>query len=76
MTAMRLPAAGNLWRTQSYYPWTARRNGGMLASLKVGFDEGGGERLSRSYAYNSFGDLTALTEGTDSSPSPTTGWVG
>ena len=30
------------------------------------FDEGGGERLSRGYAYNSFGDLTALTEGTDS----------
>ena len=66
MTAMRFPAGGNLWRTQSYYPWTARRNGGMLASLKVGFDEGGGERLSRGYAYNSFGDLTALTEGTDS----------
>ena len=66
MTAMRFPAGGNLWRTQSYYPWTARRNGGMLASLKVGFDEGGGERLSRGYAYNSFGDLSALTEGTDS----------
>ncbi len=66
MTALRLPAAGNLWRTQSYYPWTMRRNGGMLESLKVGLSEGGGERLSRSYAYNSFGDITALTEETTS----------
>ena len=30
----------------------------MLASLKVG--------LSRGYAYNSFGDITSLTEGTTS----------
>ena len=28
--------------------------------------EGGGERLSRSYAYNSFGDISALTEETTS----------
>ena len=66
MTALRLPAAGGLWRTQSYYPWTVRRNGGMLESLKVGLSEGGAERLSRSYAYNSFGDITALTEETTS----------
>ena len=66
MTALRLPAAGNLWRTQSYYPWTVKRNGGMLESLKVGLSEGGGERLSRGYAYNSFGDITALTEDTTS----------
>ena len=66
MTALRLPAAGGLWRTQSYYPWTVKRNGGMLESLKVGLSEGGGERLSRSYAYNSFGDITALTEETTS----------
>ena len=38
----------------------------MLESLKVGLSEGGGERLSRSYAYNQFGDITALTEGTTS----------
>ena len=66
MTALRLPAAGGLWRTQSYYPWTVKRNGGMLESLKVGLSEGGGERLSRGYAYNSFGDITALTEETTS----------
>ena len=66
MTALRLPAAGNLWRTQSFYPWTVKRNGGMLESLKVGLSEGGGERLSRGYAYNSFGDITALTEETTS----------
>ncbi len=66
MTAMRLPAAGGLWRTQSYYPWMEPRNGGMLASLKVGLSEGGGERLSRGYAYNSFGDITSLTEDTTS----------
>ena len=66
MTALRLPAAGGLWRTQSYYPWRVKRNGGMLASLKVGLSEGDGERLSRSYAYNQFGDITALTEGTTS----------
>ena len=42
------------------------RSGGMLESLKVGLSEGGGERLSRSYAYNSFGDITALTEDTTS----------
>ena len=66
MTALRLPAAGNLWRTQSYYPWTVKRNGGMLESLKVGLSEGGAERLSRSYAYNSFGDVSALTEDTTS----------
>ncbi len=66
MTALRFPAGGNLWRTQSYYPWTAKRNGGMLESLKVGLSEGGGERLSRGYAYNSFGDITSLTEGTTS----------
>ena len=66
MTAMRLPAAGGLWRTQSYHPWMEPRSGGMLASLKVGLSEGGDERLSRSYAYNSFGDITALTEGTTS----------
>ena len=53
---------GNLWRTQRYYPWTAKRNGGMLESLKVGLSEGAGERLDRSYAYNEFGDMTALTE--------------
>ena len=66
MTALRLPVAGNLWRTQSYYPWTVKRNGGMLESLKVGLSEGGAEQLSRSYAYNSFGDITALTEETTS----------
>ena len=38
----------------------------MLESLKVGFDEGTGERLSRGRAYNSFGDITTLTEGTTS----------
>ena len=65
MTALRLPAAGNLWRTQSYYPWTVKRNGGMLESLKVGLSEGGGERLSRSYAYNSFGDITRSYRGYD-----------
>ena len=64
--SMRFPAGGNLWRTQRYYPWSARRNRGMLAGLKVGYDEGTDERLSRAYAYNSFGDITALTEGADS----------
>ena len=43
-----------------------RRNGGMLQSLKVSLSEGGSERLNRSYAYNSFGDLSALTEDTTS----------
>ena len=38
----------------------------MLAGLKFGVSEGGGERLSRAYAYNSFGGITALTEGADS----------
>ncbi len=66
MTALRFPAGGNLWRTQSYHPWTEPKNGGMLSSLKVGLSEGGGERLSRGYAYNSFGDITTLTEGTTS----------
>ena len=66
MTAIRFPAGGNLWRTQSFYPWTEPRNGGMLASLKVGLSEGGDERLSRGYAYNSFGDITSLTEGATS----------
>ena len=66
MTALRFPAGGNLWRTQSDYPWSVRRNGGMIESLKVGLSEGGGERLSRSYAYNSFSDITALTEDTTS----------
>ena len=50
MTALRFPAGGNLWRTQSDYPCTEPKNGGMLASLKVGLSEGGGERLSRGYA--------------------------
>ena len=82
MTAMRFPAGGNLWRTQSYYPWTEEQNGGMLESVKVGLREGGEERLSRGYAYNGFGDIlarafanarqmrsqkpSALTEGTTS----------
>ncbi len=66
MTAVRFPAGGNLWRPQSYYPWTEPKNGGMLSSLKVGLSEGGGERLSRGYAYNGFGDITALTEGATS----------
>ena len=66
LSAMRFPAGGNLWRTQRYYPWSARRNRGMLAGLKVGYDEGTDERLSRGYAYNGFGDITALTEGADS----------
>ena len=30
MTALRFPAGGNLWRTQSYYPWTEAGNGGKL----------------------------------------------
>ena len=30
MTAMRFPAGGNLWRTQSYYPRTEPGNGGKL----------------------------------------------
>ena len=63
---MAVRAAGNLWRAQRYYPWTAKRNGGMLESLKVGLSEGAGERLNRSYAYNYFGDITALTEETTS----------
>ena len=65
-TSSGSPAGGNLWRTQRYYPWTAQKNGGMLASLKVGYDEGTDERLSRGYVYNSFGEITALTEGADS----------
>lgn len=32
---MRLPNAGKSWRTQRYYPWTAKRNGGLLESIKV-----------------------------------------
>ena len=35
----------------------------MLAGLKVGYDEGTDERLSRAYAYNSFGDITAADRG-------------
>lgn len=31
-----------------------------------GLERGGAERLSRGYAYNSFGDITSLTEGTTS----------
>ena len=38
----------------------------MLASLKFGVSEGGGERLSRAYAYNIFGGITALAERTTS----------
>ena len=30
-----------------------------MESMKVGLSEGGGERLSRSYVYNSFGDIIA-----------------
>ena len=37
-----------------------------MQSFKVGRSQGSSENLNRSYAYNSFGDLTALTEGTDS----------
>ena len=32
---MRLPTAGKLWRTQRYCAWTAKRNGGLLESIKV-----------------------------------------
>ena len=39
---------------------------GMLAGLKFGVSEGGGERLSRAYAYNSFGGSTAVAERTTS----------
>ena len=38
----------------------------MLQSFKVGRSQGSSENLNRSYAYNSFGDLTALTEDTTS----------
>ena len=38
----------------------------MLAGLKGGVSEGGGERLSRGYAYNSFGEITAVAERTTS----------
>ena len=37
-----------------------------MASLEVGLSEGGGERLSRGYAYNSFGGITAVAERTTS----------
>ena len=40
----------------------------MLESLRVGLSEGAGERLNRSYAYNYFGDITALTEDTNTNP--------
>ena len=62
-TALRFPAGGNLWRTQSYYGWKEAGGGGMLASLKVGLREGGDERLSRGYVYNGFGEIAALREG-------------
>ena len=62
MTALRFPAGGNLWRTQSYYGWKEAGGGGMLASLKVGLREGGDERLSRGYVYNGFGEIAALRE--------------
>ncbi|MCY4408828.1 MAG: hypothetical protein OXC27_00050, partial [Caldilineaceae bacterium] len=65
MTALRLPAAGNLWLSQRYYPWTAPRAGGKLESLKVGLSAGAGERLNCSYAYNYFGDVAALTTDSD-----------
>ena len=39
---------------------------GCWRASRWGLSEGGGERLSRSYAYNSFGDITALTEETTS----------
>ena len=38
----------------------------MLAGLKVGVSEGGGERLSRAYDYNIFGGSTAVAERTTS----------
>ena len=63
MTALRFPAGGNLWRTQSYYGWKEAGGGGMLASLKVGLREGGEERLSRGYVYNGFGEIATLREG-------------
>ncbi len=63
MTAMRYPAGGNLWHTRSYYGWRVARDGGQLQSLKVGLSQGGGERFSRGYSYNGFGDIASLTEG-------------
>ena len=38
----------------------------MLQSLKVDRSQGSSENLNRSYAYNSFGDVSALTEDTTS----------
>lgn len=32
---MRLPAVGNLWRTQRYKPWRVKRKGSLLESLEV-----------------------------------------
>ena len=46
----------------------------MLESLKVGLSAGAGERLNRSYAYNYFGDVTALTD-RPATASLTTGWA-
>ncbi|MBP7963694.1 MAG: RHS repeat-associated core domain-containing protein [Caldilineaceae bacterium] len=57
LTAMKYPAGGNLWRTQTYYPWTTSRSGGLLNQIKVGTTNGGTDRLYRQYTYNSFGDV-------------------
>ena len=66
LTTLGFPSGSNLRRAQGCQPWREPGNGGMLESLKVGLSEGKDERLSRGYAYNGFGDITSLTEGTTS----------
>ena len=63
LTAMRMPAGGNLWQTRGYYGWTATdttypgNGNGRLSSIHVGTTNGGLDRLNLANYYDSYGNV-------------------
>ena len=54
----------NRYVTYSYLPWTGTTNNanGRLGSIKVGRTSGAADLLSLGYSYDSFGNISSLTE--------------
>ena len=57
-------AGGDLWRTQTFAPFTQATQGGLLTAIDIGTQASPGAQLHLGYAYDEFGNVTTLTENT------------
>ncbi|MCB0141294.1 MAG: hypothetical protein KDE50_15415, partial [Caldilineaceae bacterium] len=65
LTSMKFVAGGNLYRTQTYWPWvngSSSNSNGRLKEIKVGTTSGTSNRLYFLYGYDSHGNIGGMSE--------------